>query len=135
MGYIEWSSYLELGIKDVDDQHHKLIDIINKLYDGLFEEHTKEIQLEVLSGLLKYTEEHFKDEEELLRVHNFIDNEEHIKKHKEFTDKIIYYHESITAGKMVMSLDILSYLTEWLTGHIQGIDKEYVAFLKNKGVV
>lgn len=134
MGYIEWSSYLVLGIKEVDDQHHKLVDIINKLYEGLFEEHAHETLIEVMGELIQYTEQHFEEEEKLFVLHDYIDNEEHIKKHKEFTEKIYFYRDQIKSGKMVLSLDILSFLTEWLTDHIQGIDKEYVQFLKNKGV-
>ena len=63
-----WDSHFETGIEDVDEQHHRLVDIINHFSSLLAENEVvfKDIET-VLSDLGSYSEYHFADEEQLMK--------------------------------------------------------------------
>ena len=63
MGFITWSDDWALGIKKIDIQHQKLIQIINDLNDAMREGHGKDKLGTTLQELYLYTQYHFREEE------------------------------------------------------------------------
>lgn len=130
MALLEWKPEFNLGMADIDRQHKKLVDLINQLYDAMMEKKTKEVMGKILKGLQNYTIEHFGYEEKLFAEHNYIGKMAHTKTHKEFVAQIAAFKADFDAGKVTISIKILSFLKDWLINHIQGTDKEYVPYLK-----
>jgi len=60
---IHWSSKLELGFKDIDQHHKKLVDLINLAYDSYMVNLPDSTIQEVISELIDYAFVHFKFEE------------------------------------------------------------------------
>ena len=68
MSWIEWSPECNVNINKIDEQHKKLVGIINKLYEALADEtRIKELIRKVIEDLLDYTKYHFGTEEDLMR--------------------------------------------------------------------
>jgi hemerythrin len=40
----------------------------------------------------------------------------------------------LNRGEMVMTVEVMTFLKDWLAGHIKGTDKKYGPFLSAKGV-
>jgi len=59
MAFMVWTKVISVGVTAMDDDHKKLIDIINKLHDGIVAGHKKEILAAVLDHLVDYTKFHF----------------------------------------------------------------------------
>mgnify|MGYP000867218199 FL=1 len=65
MPLVEWKSEFSLGISEIDEQHKKILAIINKLYD-LFsnKEHQDIAEIErIIKELADYAVYHFQTEE------------------------------------------------------------------------
>jgi hypothetical protein len=63
---IPWGPTLRLGFADIDNQHRRLVDLINTLDDGMRAGRGQEIVGPVLDELIHYTVHHFGFEEELM---------------------------------------------------------------------
>lgn len=129
---IEWSPQFSIGIDEMDNQHKKLINIINGLNDALAEGKAKETVGTVLGELLDYTETHFTEEEAFMQRGNYSELEGHKKIHRFFTDKIRDLKKQHENGTAMISRDVLVFLKDWLVNHIAKMDKKYSAVLGKK---
>jgi methyl-accepting chemotaxis protein len=131
---IEWSSKYHIGIKEIDDQHRILVDIINKLYASFGSSNNKKEIKKNLKELVDYTVFHFGNEENYFKSFGYKDTPAHLEQHKMFVDKIKNFANEFEDGDSTVSLDIINFLKDWLINHILKIDVRYVPFLKEHGV-
>ena len=81
MGGIKWSKELELGIPEIDEQHKKLIDLINLFYTE--PEESKKVE-RFLTELEDYINYHFSYEEAFMEKIGFPELPTHRKAHSMF---------------------------------------------------
>jgi len=134
MSLIKWEKKYETGIAEVDSQHRMLCDMINRLHDAMIDQKTEKVVDKILIELLNYTEYHFGLEESMLRKARYSQLNEHIQEHTEFIEKIVHFTTEITKGRVLLSMDIINFLKDWLIGHISGSDMDYVPHLNAKGI-
>jgi hemerythrin-like metal-binding protein len=134
MPYIEWNDSLSVGLSFFDEQHKKLIFIINKLFDAMKEGRGKEVLGEVFNELIDYTKFHFKSEEDAMLKYNYPYFNEHFEEHNKLTSQVLELKNKYENGQIFITIDILSFLKEWLFHHILETDKKYGPFLKEKGI-
>ncbi len=125
MPLITWSENLSVENIQMDNQHKKLVEIINSLYEAMASGKGKEVVGSIINDLTNYTVIHFQNEERMMTSINFPKIDEHIKCHEEFVNKVSRFKKDYNTGKAVMSMHMMSFLKDWLVGHIQKIDKEY----------
>lgn len=105
-----------------DTQHQKLFQILDLLK-------SPGADREVLCRLEAYTEYHFELEEQYMLQLGFPGRDEHIVAHNRFRDEI----GGLLQGGEELDLQfrelIATFLTEWLSRHVFGIDKELEAFI------
>jgi len=136
MAFMVWTKVISVGVTAMDDDHKKLIDIINKLHDGIVAGHKKEILAAVLDHLVDYTKFHFTKEEELLLKTNYPALSAHKIEHESFVSRITNLQERFKSSPVVMlDLELMSYLRNWLLTHIQGSDKKYGPRLNASGIL
>lgn len=129
--FIIWSEEFSVGIKRFDDQHKKLIEIINRLYDLMSKNKTHEELKSVISELKNYTEYHFLDEENFQKTIGYNDYQKHKKLHNEFVKKINIFEENFNKNSIGLSSEIMIFLKKWLLNHINIEDKKYGLFYNN----
>ncbi len=71
MALIIWDKALSVGVNEMDDQHKKLIEIINNLFEAMKIGMGRETLNYVFSGLIDYAKKHFFDEKELMKKYSF----------------------------------------------------------------
>ncbi len=130
----QWSDDLSVDIAGIDDQHKTLVGMINELHAAMKMGQSKEALLKIFERLREYTASHFANEEKLFKKHGYPETEEHIAAHKAFVNKVVEWEKAVSSGKATVSMEIMRFLKQWLTGHIMGVDKRYGPFLKQKGV-
>ena len=64
MPLMQWNEKMSVGVSTFDNEHKKLIDLVNALHDGIQANRTPDVLGKVLDGLISYTATHFKHEEE-----------------------------------------------------------------------
>ncbi len=121
-----WGPNFETGIVDVDDQHKKLVEIINEfgieLAGNIVD---SERVANLLQELVQYAEQHFADEEKLMK-HVGLDvrhHDLHIAEHKSFIDDVAFMCQQDREGQGDDSAELLEFLIHWLAYHILGRDK------------
>lgn len=135
MPIVEWNDNYSLKIKDIDEQHRQLIDQINILHDAMKKGKGKEVVGSIISRLAEYTQRHFMTEEQLFLKHAYPETTRHTREHNAFIERVAGFQKDLDSGRIMLSMEVLNFLKEWLIGHIQGVDKKYGPFLNAKGVV
>ena len=129
-----WSEDFRLGIRKIDEEHAVLLNILNSLEDAVAQGKENAIVRKAIDELMLYAYSHFATEEQMLREYGYPDYERHKEIHEAATGKILELADVDEAGSPDVS-EVITFLTDWLINHIQGIDKKYVPFLVAKGVV
>ncbi len=129
-----WDESFMVGIAEIDRQHKLLVDIVNELYYEAGNNCSHEMLGRILNGLVEYTKTHFAYEEGLLAMHGYPDLGPHQLKHKKLVARVMEFQGRVTANDESVLEELLQFLKNWLANHIQGTDKKYVPFLKEKGV-
>ncbi len=125
MALIIWTDKFSVGCDYIDNQHKKLVDIINELHDTFLRKSSRNELTKILTELVDYTKYHFSAEEDMLREHNFGPSEEHIQQHKEFVEKLEIFKKRHELGDNILGFDMMNFLKDWLLNHILGTDMKY----------
>ena len=133
MVQLNWLDSYNLGIAGIDDQHHLLVGLINDLAGAMKEGKSREVLSEILTGLAAYTVYHFAIEEKLFNQYGYPEAATHEKEHRGFIKKVNEYKREFGAGSFTVSMDMLSFLSDWLIEHICKSDKSWAKFLEDKG--
>ena len=75
--YLVWKDEYSVGIEAMDDDHKKLLNLINQLQTAVHYYTGKEFEEKALDELVDYTKTHFKREELLLEENDYADLEAH----------------------------------------------------------
>ncbi len=135
MALIEWSPAYSVKVKKFDDQHKKLVDLINQLHDAMKSGQGNTVIGNVLQSLVTYTGTHFADEIKLMQSHAYPDLAKHQAEHDKFVKQVVEFQNKFKDGSAMLTMTVLSFLKDWLVKHIQGEDKKYGPFLNGKGIV
>jgi hemerythrin len=134
MPLITWNQNLSVKIKSIDDQHIKLIEMLNDFYDNITNRSNKENISKLIAAMKAYTIEHFTEEEHLMKTNGYPFFDSHKKEHDHFIKRVTDVEDKFNSGRLILSLEMTSFLFEWLKKHIQGTDMKYSEFLIEKGV-
>ena len=135
MPLLTWNENLSVKITSIDDQHKKLIEMINNLQDAMSSGDSRAVLGEIFDGLLNYTVEHFTFEKDLFTKHAYPDADAHLAEHDAFAQKVSDLHKQfVGSSNFMIGVDVMKFLTDWLVNHIQGVDKKYSDHLIAAGV-
>lgn len=136
MAHFEWNEAYSVNIQEIDNQHRRLVELLNELYDGILNgTNALGAAQDVLADLVAYAEEHFATEEKLMEEYEFPGYEEHRSKHDAIKVRITGYVQRIKTGKPMVAIELARYLEGWLGKHICETDMLYSAYLTSRGVV
>lgn len=126
MESFHWDKSFETGLTEVDQQHQRLIAIINQFGSLLAENMIVLDDLEeVFKKLADYAQYHFKTEEEMM-VKIGLDKrhfDDHIESHENFLHEVTVLHAGISQENLGAAKHLLDFLTHWLAYHILGADQ------------
>ncbi len=135
MDFMTWTTDMSVGVTVLDDDHKKLMGIINQLHYGIKAGHSREVLEAVLGQLVDYTKFHFGREEELLVKTEYLAVSAHKAEHDNFINRISNLQTRIkTAPVVMLDLELMNFLSNWLITHIQGSDKKYGPRLNAHGI-
>jgi hemerythrin len=133
--FMEWTQKYSIGIPVFDDEHKKLIAIINDLHDGIAAGSEKEAMRRAISGLIEYTVLHFQHEEMYFEDWVYPEAGQHAAEHAELKRKVLAYRDRIDREESSeLAVEMLRFLSGWLEQHILVEDKKFGAFLFGKGL-
>ncbi len=126
MKSFQWDKHFETGLDEVDEQHLYLVGFVNQ-YGALLSENTVSIEdvRKALFELTRYSEFHFREEEQLMREVGIAEEHlnEHIQVHRSFMLEINSMQAFISDNDQKPAVLLLEFLIHWLAYHILGIDQ------------
>lgn len=127
--FIAWKHEYSVGVKKLDKQHMKIINILNDIHNYR-KEKAGPLDLEnILNDLLLYTRTHFADEEGLLRLVGYPKFTEHQEVHYGMAQKTQAICEAGLDDRDDLSLELLTFLRNWWVDHLENEDRRYVPYL------
>jgi len=131
MGIAIWSSRYETGHRIIDSQHQALFGAINQLAESFRAGNSSCQVRESLAFLEEYTCEHFQTEEGLMREAGFAGLAEHAAIHAELVEQVRELQARLEGGQPA-TMEVMIFLADWLTHHIDEADMALVDFLKDQ---
>lgn len=134
---IKWKDEYSVNFPEIDKQHKKLFEIGERIYyaasvdDGF--DHYDEIR-EFLNELTDYTVFHFDYEEKLLSQYGYPELEAQQFQHSFFVKKLRkFIDKDLENSQYSTILEIVDFVSDWISGHILKTDFAYRDFLTEKG--
>jgi len=134
MVLIEWIPAYSVKIKKFDEQHEKLVDLINQLHAAMKSGQGVTVIGIIIQSLVQYTYTHFADEIKLLQENGYPETVLQKAEHEKFVKELVSFQQQYHDGSVMLTMNVLMFLKEWLINHIQGEDKKYSPFLNAKGI-
>jgi hemerythrin len=134
MALLAWKKDYSVKVRQFDDQHRKLIDMVNKLHEAMKLGKGSQVVNDVLSSLAAYTQTHFSDEERLMLYNGYPGYLDHKKKHDQLVSRVRDFQRQVEIGEATVSLGLMNFLKDWLLQHIQVVDMQYGPYLNGKGI-
>ncbi|WP_339133036.1 MAG: bacteriohemerythrin [Candidatus Electrothrix sp. GW3-4] len=134
MSLIKWNDSFSVNVAKIDEEHKRLVEMVNELTDAMKAGHGKDVLAEILNGLISYTASHFQREERYFQQVRYPHAVEHKKEHVAFVQKVTEFKEEFDAGRATVSVQVLQFLSKWLQNHIKGSDQKYSSYFNERGI-
>lgn len=132
---IKWEDKYSVNISMLDEEHKKIIDIVNTITVADQQKYTLDKVVEIMNVMITYTTKHFKSEEDYMIKFKYSTYQSHKEEHIKFLELITFYYKRLILNDYIVEnniFDILKYFKQWLIDHIQVTDKMYTdCFNKN----
>jgi hemerythrin len=125
MSYIDWSDTLSIRVPEMDNQHKILVKMLNDLHDAMKAGNGRSVIGPIISKLVSYTKTHLANEEKFLESINYAFLNSHKTEHRKLTEQVLELQAKYNSGDMSVAPKLMTFLRDWLVGHIQKVDRMY----------
>jgi hemerythrin-like metal-binding protein len=125
----EWKPEYSVKIDSIDAQHKILFGLASELRNAMAKGQGKAALESILDRLVAYTVAHFANEEVLMAKYKYPRLAEHKVEHEALTKKVKQLREELKTGQSVLTVDVMQFLQNWLSKHIQHSDMRYAEFI------
>lgn len=125
MSLFTWKPEYSVHEARLDSDHQKLFRILNSVYENIMNSSEVDCILPKINELSEYTLYHFSSEEQYMKERGIPDIDNHIAKHREFTNKIEKLRKDYHNNDLETSKDLIIVLGEWLLQHVLKEDRKY----------
>lgn len=128
MKKIEWDDYSRVNFEQIDLQHHCFVNLANKIVDNI--DNDQEIIEALCHELIAFAKFHFLSEENLMISSKYPKYREHKDHHNRILTKL---NENIVGVQVEKDhvLELVDFLNEWFTAHINTDDTELGKYLNS----
>ena len=130
---IKWSDINSVNVAEFDEQHKKLVEIINEFYANGPDE--KAGLALIMDKLNEYSNYHLENEEAYFKKFNYEGAADHIENHNFYRHKVLEFSKKLNeASGDIDFMQISNFLRNWWIMHINKIDQEYSSCFNQHGV-
>lgn len=128
---VPWSDAYSVGVRIIDTDHKNLFEIINTLHAGILRGLSgRELGI-AIAGLMRYVDEHFEREENLMKEYNYPDLVRHREVHRDLIRTVYAIRKVQTSQPASINLQkLMEFLGDWLVNHVVKADVRYVPYLR-----
>jgi methyl-accepting chemotaxis protein len=132
--FFTWSEGMSVKVPSIDEQHKRLVVMINTLHMEMKEKRGIAAQRKTIDEMVDYAATHFKQEEAYMRKFQFPGMAQHVEAHDAFTQKAVELKQRADGEGFILTSEILDFLKNWLQRHIMGMDRQYISCFLENGV-
>ena len=134
MALMTWNSKYSVGVDTLDIQHKALIRALNELHAASMRGEARKVAGPLMRQIISIASEHFSAEERLMESTGFAGFAGHRAKHQELAGKIAEFVARHEKGDTTVYVQLLYFMRDWQTKHMQNEDQEYAPWLSAHGV-
>ena len=123
MSLFAWTDDLKVGHRGIDDDHQKLVAMVNELHDAMQAGRGNDVVGKVLDKLVVYTGEHFAREEVEMQRIKYPRYLAHKQEHDKLLAEVGALQKSFASGQAMLTLKVSKFLRDWLLTHIKQTDQ------------
>ena len=131
MPFIKWRDSFNTGVEQFDQEHHKLVELIDTMYHAIRVNSGKEVVAQACADLIAYIGYHFTNEEQAMAVAAYPKLEAHKAEHASLRDKAKNFQLRIEGNDPEVAIQFYHFLRQWLENHIMVHDRAYGPALEN----
>lgn len=129
MNDLAWDNSLSVHVKEIDEDHRRLVDLFNILGHAVAEGEARNYIEAVLEELISCTVWHFRHEERLMLKHGYAGLAEHKAEHEELIESVRALQRKFLQESGPLSSEDIEFLEHWLTEHIYVADMQMGSYL------
>jgi len=134
MAMFAWNESYSVRVRQMDEQHRKLFEIINGLAEAMKGGKGDDVIRDTVDQLAVYTRTHFLQEEVLMRQAGYPGLGAHQEQHRKLMADVEQYKRALEEGRSASPVSLLNFVRQWLAHHILESDKAYADHLNAHGV-
>jgi hemerythrin-like metal-binding protein len=136
MTFAMWDEKLATGIKEIDDDHKRLFDLVDQFHEAYACGEGNAMLGHVFETLFDYTDSHFRREEDLAAKEAYPRRDHHRQLHETLKAEVIVLFDRFRAddrqgGETDLALELMAFLSNWLHFHITEEDMDLRDFLNS----
>ncbi len=131
--FFKWSNDYSVNIPEIDEQHHELVNILNRLFVAISKREGHKVVAGILDALVVYTQTHFALEERLMKDANYPGLAAHKEEHRRLIAQLDELARKFMLDEKPIYFEMLGFLRTWLREHILGSDIQYSTALQKAG--
>src|ERR1035437_8693715 len=128
MSVMAWEERYSVGNERIDQQHQRIVGMINRLGEAMDAGTEREALKKILSDLAGYTKIHFAEEERLMEQHGDSELAQHRMQHGMLNRQLADFYCNFYTSSRPQTEEVLAFLLNWLYVHILEQDKLYAPF-------
>lgn len=121
-------------VKDMDDQHIRIFDYINKVHTELKLKSPIESLIPIMEDLLDFTTKHFAEEQILMKKIHYQGLSKQLSEHTALLSQVSDYVDKMKSGEEFDMIAVLVFLRDWLFDHIKVEDQKYSIPMNKNGI-
>jgi hemerythrin len=129
---MDWSDELSVAVPEIDDDHRKLLGIVNEFHEAHEASRSKEEVLAALTKIADYACWHFDHEEEIMRQEGFPGLQSHRDRHAELLDALGGLIADFEAGRADIDRATLDFLKSWVLVHLKTEDRDLGIWVRSR---
>ncbi|MEW8028501.1 MAG: bacteriohemerythrin [Candidatus Thiodiazotropha sp.] len=134
--FLTWRDDWYLGIDEIDQQHLRLVELLNQAADSVVMQHSESsddgIAMRLVLQLQKETRQHFRDEEAFMRAHEYPQVTGHHREHALLQAELSDLMREIDEGKRRLDIETLTSLKYWLIDHVIDSDMDIARYMNSR---
>lgn len=127
--FLTWKEKYNVGNETIDNDHKKLIGIINQLTTAAYHDTGSELEKKTLEELVTYTILHLEREEKLMQDNNYPDLDACKQKNAEIIGQANQLKDNYNTSNLAL-IDVLKPIKTVLIEHINDTDKQFFNSIK-----
>ncbi|HHZ01836.1 MAG TPA: hemerythrin family protein [Tissierellia bacterium] len=133
---ILWNKSLEIGNTLIDEQHKKLFEKADQLFEAGKQGKSKEYIIQLFDFMDDYAKTHFRDEEKYMLSINYPEYNQQKQMHESFIQKLSDLRQEYekAGANITVIIGANQFILDWLINHISNADRkigEYARKIKD----